>query len=388
MRKPFNNHKNYKQMKKLILQGSFYEIGKQYGKQCKKEIRSFTKMSYIISSLSKKPGSQPFNPNMWRFIPTLLTYKKEKSKWQGLAKQYEKEILKYHPDAIDFMKGIAEGAELPYVDVLALNISTENVITCSAWGAAGNSTLSNEPLVGMNADEETMAGKYYHFLDIKPNKGYRYKVTAISGWAGFNHGMNEKGLSWVGTLLWTKPESPKTLRPPMMVLMKVLNTCSTVEEVKAWFESVPNHELGSVYYIADTEKIMHVECTYKKRVYRIIENGSQGNTNIVTSPELQHLNMGDLLKQNLNANTRSIRMKKLLTRYDGKIDVNVMHSIASDHGEKEDGTYNKSICQHPKGVKYNYKTLVNFIAQPREKCFWIYEGCPCRNKVMKYDFND
>lgn len=375
-------------MKKITLTGSFSEMGRQYGTACRKEIRTFAKMAYIMASLSKKPGSQPFNPNMWRFVPTLLTYKKEKSRWQDLAKHYEKDILKYHPDAVDFMKGIAKGAELTYPDVLALNVATENMVTCSAWGAAGSSTTNNEPLLGMNADEETTAGKYYHFLNFQPDKGYRYKVTALSGWAGFNHGMNEKGLSWVGTLLWTKPEVPKTLRPPMMVLMKVLNTCSTVDEVKAYFESVPNHELGSVFYIADTEKIMHVECTHDKKVYRMIENGSQGNTNLVTSPELRHLDIGHSLKQNLNADTRSDRMNQLLSRYDGKIDVEVMHAIASDHGDRKDGTYHKSICQHPKGLKYNYKTLVNFIAQPRKKRFWIYEGCPCKNKVTAHDFSN
>ena len=375
-------------MKELTLKGSFYEMGLAYGKECEKEIKTFAKMSYLMASLSKKPGSQPFNPNMWRFVPTLLTYKKEKSKWQGLAKQYEKEILKYHPDAVDFMEGIAKGAGLPYIDVLALNVSTENMITCSAWGVAGNSTLHNETLIGMNADEEPMASKYYHFLSLSPDKGYRYKVTALSGWAGFNHGMNEKGLSWAGTLLWTKSEIKKTVRPPMMVLMKVLNTCSTVEEVKAYFESVPDIELGNVFYIADSEKIMHVESTYDKRVYKIIQNGSQGNTNLLTSPELQYLDGSYEMKQNLNANFRTIRMNKLLSKYDGKIDVEVMHTIASDHGDEEDGTLNKSICQHPKGLKYNYKTLVSFIAQPQERCFWIYEGCPCKNNVRKYDFQD
>jgi hypothetical protein len=375
-------------MKTITLQGSFFEMGKQYGQTCKKEIRSFAKMAYVMASLSKKPGSQPFNPNMWRIIPTLLTYKKDKSRWQALAKQYEKEIMKYHPDAIDFMEGISQATGLPYIDVLALNVSTENMITCSAWGAAGKSTLNNETLLGMNADEETSASKYYHFLSINPNQGYRYKVTALSGWAGFNHGMNEKGLSWVGTLLWTKPETPKTLRPPMMVLMKVLNTCSTVEEVKEHFDSVPDIELGNVFYVADSEKIMHVECTYAKRVYKIIRNGTQGNTNLVTSPELQYLDIGQSLKQNLNADTRSIRMNKLLDKYDGKIDVDEMHAIASDHGDTKDGTLNKSICQHPKGLKYNYKTLVTFIARPKEKCFWIYEGCPCKNNFHKYDFKD
>lgn len=186
-----------------------------------------------------------------------------------------------------------------------------------------------------------MTARYYQLLSINPDKGYRYKAAALSGWAGFNHGMNEKGLSWVETLLWNKPETHKTLRPPMIVLMKALNTCSTVEKVRAYFESVPDIELGNVFYIADSDKILR--------------NGSQGNTNLVTSSELQHLDGSSEMRQNLNATFRNIRMHKLLAKFDGRMDVDGMHSIASDHGVK---------------------------------CFWLYEGCPCENKVHRYDFQD
>jgi predicted choloylglycine hydrolase len=374
-------------MKEITLQGSFYEMGRQFGKARSKEIKTFAKMSYLMASLAKKPGSQPFNPNMWYFIPTYFTYKKEKAKWQSLAKEYEKEISKYHPVAIDLMQGIAEGANLPYVDVLWLNVATENIITCSIWGSNGTSTLNNEPLIGMNADEEPMAKKFETFLNINPDKGFKYKVTAFAGWAGYNHGMNETGFSVASTLLWTKPAPQKEVRPPMLVLMSVLNTCSTVEEAKLFFESVPNHELGTVFYIADTKKFMRVECTYEKKVFEIIENGSLGNTNLLETYELIHLDGSPFLKQTLNAKVRSSRMSILLKKYDGKIDIEIMHTIASDHGEESDNSTGKSICQHPKGFKYNYQTLVSFLAQPKEKCFWIYEGNPCKNKVKKYDFN-
>ena len=120
-----------------------------------------------MASLSKKPGSQPFNPNLWQLLPTLLTYKKELQKWQNLALGYEKFIEAYHPDAIDFMKGIAEGSDTPYIDILALNIATENIITCSVWGATGTSTLTGETYIGMNADEETATQKFELFLDLR-----------------------------------------------------------------------------------------------------------------------------------------------------------------------------------------------------------------------------
>jgi len=373
-------------MKELTLQGSFYDMGCQFGKTCKKEIKTFAKMSYLMASLAKKPGSQTFNPNKWYIIPTFLTYGKEKKKWQALARAYEQEIQKYHPDAIDFMKGIAEGSDSPYIDVLTMNISTENMITCSVWGATGASTRNKEPFIGMNADEETTAQKYERMLHVNPDKGFRYKVTAFTGWVGYNHGMNEKGLTFASSLLWTKPAPEKHIAPPILVLMKVLNTCSCVEEVKEYFESVPNHELGTDFYIADTQKFMRVECTYEKRVYEIVENGTLGNTNLLTSPELQHLNGAPEMKQTLNAETRSRRMAALFDQYDGVIDAEVMHTIASDHGVIGESTEGKSICQHQHGLRYPYKTLVSFIAQPREKCFWIYEGNPCENQVKQYNF--
>ncbi|NQT73758.1 MAG: hypothetical protein HQ553_13480, partial [Chloroflexi bacterium] len=331
-------------MKEITLRGTFYEMGKQYGEACKKNIKSFAKMTYLMASLAKKPGSQPFNPNLWYFIPTYFTYKKEKPKWQALAKEYEKKILEYHPDAIEFMKGIAEGADIPYIDVLSLNISTENIITCSLWGASGKSTKNDEPIIAMNVDEEPMAQKFETFLDINPDKGYRYKVTAFSGWVGYNHGMNEKGLAVASSLLWTKPAEEEKPRPPMLVLMKVLNTCSSVEQVKEFFESVPNHALGTVFYIADSEKFMRVECTPQKRVYEIVENGSLGTTNILMSEELQKYDGFSLLKQPLNAKNRRKRMTKLLNEHEGKIDKDIVHLIASDHGEKGSETYMKSMC--------------------------------------------
>lgn len=374
-------------MKEVQLQGSFYEMGIQYGKECKSKIRKFAKGAYIMASLSKKPGSQPFNPNLWYIIPTLFSYKKEKIRWQNLALNYENEIAKYHPNAIDFMKGIAHGATIPYIDILSLNVATENIITCSIWGANGKSTSTGEPFIAMNADEETASQNFEVFLDINPNVGFKYKVTSLVGWTGYNHGMNETGLSIGSTLLWTKPASKRENRPPMLILMKALNECSSVLEVKSLFESVPNHDLGTVFFVADADNLLRIECTPEKKSYTIVRNGSLGNTNLFMSDELKEYDGSSLLKQTLNAHIRKLRMNDLLQKFEGKIDEKAMMKIACDHGKKGTDSYHKSICQHPKGLKYNYKTLVSYIAKPREKCFWIFEGNPCKNKVKKYAFN-
>jgi predicted choloylglycine hydrolase len=373
-------------MDEIKLKGTFFEMGEQLGRSRAKKIKSFCKMSYLMASLSQKPGSQPFNPNYWHILPTLLTYKNDKPAWQKQAAEYEKVILEYHPDAIEFMKGIAKSSGIPYTDILFFNVLTEAMLTCSIWGASGNSTKTGEPFIGMNADEEPMAKKYEEFLDISPDTGYRYKVTAFAGWFGYNHGMNEEGLALASTLLFLKPSEKKQLRPPNSVLMRALNICATVEETKEYFDSIPNTAIGSVYYVADKHKFMRVECSPEKRSYDIVENGSLGNANIVSNEELKQYDAIPILKQTFNAKSRTKRMIHLLDKYDGKIDKDIMYTIASDHGDKSDATFGKSICQHAKPLRYNFETLVSYIARPKEKCFWIYEGCPCLGKVKKHGF--
>ncbi len=317
----------------LTLKGSYYTMGASYGKAFRKEIRYLSKMFYIGMTLSKKPGSAPFNPNKLYLLSALLNYKKDKIKWQYAAQENQKFIDLYHPDATDFMKGIAEGADLRYIDILHFNVVMENMFTCSAWGASGTSTKTNEPFIGMNSDDEPMLQKYCKILDIQPNKGYRFKALTVAGWIFWAHAMNEKGLACALKMTFQIPQTKKQVGVPALVLCKALNTCSTVEEVKEFFDSVPNAATGFLFYFADSEKFMKVECCPEGRDYDIVQNGTRGTTNMAQSDLVKPYNIFPSgLDQTFNAVPRQIRMNHLLEKYNGKIDWNVMHTIASDHG--------------------------------------------------------
>jgi hypothetical protein len=373
----------------ITLRGTYEEMGEQYGRQAAKKIRSFAGMSRVMASLAHKPGSRPFDPNLWYLPSVLLTRGRDHARWREVASSYEEVLLEYYPDALDFIRGVARGAVIDYLDALFLNVSTENIVTCSIWGATGTATASGEPFIAMNADEEPMAAKYEMLVDYRPTSGYRYKVTGFAGWLGFNHGMNEEGLALASTLLFLRPPvDPQTVRPPMFVLMRALNTCATVDEARAWFESVPNHAVGSVFYVADSEKLMRVECSPEGRVYEVVENGARGNANGVSSQELAHLDLVPELRQSFNADLRTTRMASLLEELDGRLDRDAMHRIAADHGDEADGTAGKSICQHAKLLRYNFQTLVSFVAQPRRRTFWVVDGCPCDGQEVEVNFED
>ncbi|MCG8570931.1 MAG: C45 family peptidase [Spirochaetes bacterium] len=371
----------------LKLSGSYHAMGINYGKAFKKEIRSLVNMFHLGITLSKKPGSELFKPNMRYLLSALLNYKKDKIKWQYAAQEHQKFIDAYYPQGGDFMKGIAEGAGLCYSDILHINVSMENMFTCSAWGASGTSTKNNEPIIGMNGDDDPALQKYYRMLDIQPEQGYRFRALTVAGWIFWAHSMNEKGLACALKMVFQIPQAKREAGVPALILCKALNTCSTVEEVREYFESLPNVASGFLFYFADSEKFMKVECCPAGRDYDIVKNGTRGTTNMAHSDLARPYNLiPHGLDESINAVPRQLRMSYLLKKYDGKIDWDIMHAIASDHGDKESDTYYRSMCQHKKILKYNFKTISSFIAVPRKKSFWIFEGNPCENKVTKYEF--
>ena len=160
-------------LQSITLQGTFEQMGEQYGRQCAKKILSFDKMSRMMASIAYRAGSKPFDPNLWHLPAVLLTRGRDRVRWHDEALRYEDVLQAHHPDAIPFMQGVARGAGIDYLDVLFLNIYTEAILTCSIWGASGNATATGEPFIAMNADEEPMAAKYEMLIDYRPTTGYR-----------------------------------------------------------------------------------------------------------------------------------------------------------------------------------------------------------------------
>lgn len=369
-------------MKELNLRGNFFDMGRQYGAGCAKEIKLFIKTIYFMVSISKKPGSTAFSPNMKYLLHTIFTLRSEKKRFKESLKSFEKNINKYFPESLDMIRGIAEGAKCNYEDVLFLNIAVDVMLNCSCWGASGSSTKNTGALIGMNADEEKMVQKYEVMLHLNPDNCYAVKGTAMMGSVCLNHGMNETGFSMASLLLFLKSDGRNTLNIPLYVMYKALYQCSTLEEAINFFNTLPNIDIGAVFYVAEENSFLKVECSSSDRVYDLVMDGVRGTTNI---PSVDCIKVKDVFegyedKKNMNARHRQKRMDYILNKIDGNIDVESMISIASDHGG-DDETKGKSICQHGK-----IKTVVSFIADPKEKKMYIFEGNPCEKNVKVYSF--
>ena len=150
-------------MKVVKIKGAPYEMGVQYGQQCKKDIKTFVRLLYFMASRMSMPDMEAGHPKSWYILPALLGIRKKKKEFRALTSKHEEWVMKYYPDAIEQIRGIAEGAEVSYEDVLALNVLTEyayGLHHCSTWSACGETTKTGEPFLGMHSDEEKGVRKY------------------------------------------------------------------------------------------------------------------------------------------------------------------------------------------------------------------------------------
>ena len=176
----------------IILSGSDYDMGVQYGKQAG---------HYIEKN----------NTEAW--ASALQRFTREEVIRALKANQYY--IKEYTPECIDIMKGIADGAQaagydISYIDVLLLNCTLPKPETstfpdgaekdklppekrcsvCSAWGKA----TKDGRLIGMDTLDGSGDAFYGVILVVFPLEGNNYICGAQAGEIGDHFLMNNKGL--------------------------------------------------------------------------------------------------------------------------------------------------------------------------------------------------
>ncbi len=174
----------------VILSGSDYEMGYQYGHQ-------------VGPYLEKEKEA--------KWASALQTYNHEKVLYMLKGNQFY--IQKYSPENIEIMKGIADGAtatgfQLSYTDVLLMNctlpkpetsdfppgaekdsLPPKNCSVSSAWGLA----TTDGRLIGMDTLDSGEAA-YGMIILAFPDKGNNYICGAQAGEIGDHFLMNNRGL--------------------------------------------------------------------------------------------------------------------------------------------------------------------------------------------------
>jgi hypothetical protein len=335
------------------------------------------------------------------------------------ADKSEDAINKKFPEITEELKGIANGARIPYEDLKLMllgyipskepfkpdlmkpQVSSSGlpVEECSSFAATGPATSDGVPLIAKNGDYSApqFAGCGWGLIEedacliyAEPADGNRYiAVGAYPEWPGNSEGLNEKGLALCGsgvTPYYETKEAYAKAKPvgvPIHYLQSVIYAkCDNVEDALAYLEIAPRGYNGRNLNMVDTDgHVLKAEVSFEHlnliRPYvnaNYAANWFVAGTSHFASDKMNW--MGPQEEEYPSTYRRFERIMALLTRHAGTIDFDFAKQVMRDHAYGPGGW---SICRH--GPVH---TLASYIMQPTLGRVWCCVGHPCENEYEAF----
>lgn len=332
------------------------------------------------------------------------------SEWVEKCQNYIPLIKEYTPHTYDEMRGMADGAEVSFENVLALTSAYELAVAggniadkCTGFFAAGEYTTDGGAICGQTNDEDF--SEWIPYLDVvlkhKASEGPSALIYTHPGITAYM-GMNDRGIS----ILWQYIDNGERKMgvPTNCIIRETLfyeNLRDVVEFLKKVPHAIPNH-----YLITDkTDGVASVEC-YPQGVYvRNSKTHICHTNNILTLEKMDGCDKKNPINYRKGAfekemedeayaghlvGTKGVlewsyvrydRIESLLEKNKGKIDVSVAKSFLADHGHKP-----FSICSHPNFVNTRWKTLASIVFDMDRGKMYIAFGCACEEQFYEFDF--
>lgn len=338
-------------MKTLELTGSHYEIGYTYGIQAK--------------------------PCIWRFIDIffskLSSLKVDKPTAFEIASRLEEHVKQYAPSLLEEVRGLADGAEREYEEVLSLNCIFEipriagkkEAHYCTVWGS-----VERERVIAVqNLDLAAEYAELLHLLHIVPDEGKRIRLQALAGMLGMM-GMNQDGLVFSGTTVSSKKVKYGVPKP--FLSRSILGNRTTAQEAVDCLLTAPRTTGGNAMLLDAQGGFYIVECAADRCAVLHPEKPYLFSTNHYTDGKLTPLSPTDDIE---SSRARLERIQELLSETE-RYDLETLKSFARDHNGNPG---NLSICRHG-----DISTVSSVIFDPSNRRMLIATGPPCQNEYKEY----
>ncbi|RME87242.1 MAG: hypothetical protein D6785_02275 [Planctomycetota bacterium] len=247
--------------------GNPYEMGYQQGKLVGKQIKILNQF-YLDLLMDTKKKKKP----AFAFIKKLEPY---------IPKDYKEE-----------MKGIADGAGIPYEEVLFghtfLDLFHSQIVACSTVGIMPFRSVTGETLFGRNLDFPSLG--FVHKFSIIIVYHPKGKPVIVSvGWPGLGGvltGMNEYGLS-LGMMSIQFEDFHWGGFPMFWLFRHILETCKTVPEAIKLLQKT-RLSVASNLMLADPKSLAVAELLPSNKQFRFpSQQGVIHSTNHFQHPKIR-----------------------------------------------------------------------------------------------------
>ncbi len=350
--------------------GSRHEMGVQYGRQCKKLIRSVAKA-----------------------FDAMLVPEEYREEAREVAKGALSHVKAEAPELIEEVEGIAEGCGLPFEDVFRLSCSQElnswqgcmrkrpiNTIVdeCTTIAAERNGSS----LVAWNMDWWIRWQPYMVLLHGQPDDGPRFLSFAIAGSVG-RPGLSEKmavGANFLpyraapefaaGGPDWAGAGIPYSFTARMLLAQE-----STAEALKMLERTKRMACLN--YTIGDLGgDICAVETMPEHIAVLRPQNGYITHSNSYHAPEFGGMTMAERAERD----PRCHRAWEVLGRRPKPLSRADIYAAQRSHFPGQ----STGVCVHTHGERPSI-TLLSFVGDVQAQTMWAAYGSPCEHQFLRYD---
>ncbi|MED4955571.1 C45 family peptidase [Paenibacillus macerans] len=293
-------------------------------------------------------ASHLIKSNIVRYRKELKQYRVGEAEYTALIRRNLQFLERTEPALVEELRGLAEGADIPFEDILLINIPLYFILhwvpqECSSILARGKATFDGKTYLLKNRD---YGGDRVEHIILNRRYPSGEKIVEVNG-AGIltfpGNGLNSHGLAISTSGVWSKQmkfdldqvDSAHSLLNAHLILR---SSC-TVDEAVGYLREVPRMS-GMNFVIADREKAAAVEVT-QDGVY-VLEEGNDiiVRTNHYHHPDIVHWNSSP--EKADSSFSRYQRATSFLEERRGNIKFQDIWEIGSD---QENGP-NNSLSRH------------------------------------------
>ncbi|MDG7000519.1 MAG: hypothetical protein JRN15_15605 [Nitrososphaerota archaeon] len=291
-----------------------------------------------------------------------------------MTEKYVPFIEKDAPHIIEEMRGIAEGSNVSYYDILFVNLRHEILNglirardDCTVVGVEPSRSSTGNLMVAQNVDQPGSFAGMMQTLKMRPNDGPSMLVHLLPGNVG-QHGINAYGLVRASNGLKSTDEA--TLGLPRVILNRLILEQKNVDDA---VELISNSRrtVSSNYVLGDSSgRLVSIESTAHECRIILPTNGAIVHANNILHPDIRDLDA----RETTDSPKRYESMKRIVFSHAYKVNINDLCSWLRDHTN-----YPESICNHSTSI-----TVASIIYLPMEQELRVAGGNPCVNEYLEY----
>jgi isopenicillin-N N-acyltransferase-like protein len=316
----------------IDLAGTPAEVGRSYGRQAG---------DYIHRSVAIYQNAFALKGVSW-------------DRARQVAREYAPLIARYDQDFHQELTAIAQGADLPFEDLVAINARTELLYAqkpapagsdedmdgCTAALALPEATASGHTLHGQNWDWRDECADSSVILRITPREGPRMLIFVEAGILA-RCGLNSDGIAITGNFLQTDDEYGHQGVPVPCIRRKVLRSRALGQAIRVVFDAPRTFSNNLMISQCDGEAV-NLEATPNEIFWSLPERGLIVHANHFTSQGALAKVRDVGLETNTDSLYRDRRVRARLSRNIGTLEVaDFQEAFADKYGSP------RAVCRSP-----------------------------------------